>query len=187
MTVELINSPVLETERLTLRLPRLEDLDIVTEFINSDRSRFVRPAEVDKGMPFRVLSMFVGMWALRGYGLFALCPKGSDKMIGAVGPWHPTHWPEPELGWSIYDPAYEGKGLAREAALATRDYAFDVLGWETAVSYIHKDNVASIKLAEALGCTLDPEADNMDDDNTLVYRHPAPSSDDDDGSQEAYA
>ncbi|WP_380056689.1 GNAT family N-acetyltransferase [Falsihalocynthiibacter sp. SS001] len=184
MTVRLVNTPILTTERLTLRVPRLDDFPVVSEFIHSDRSKYVRPAEVDEGMPFRVLSMFVGMWALRGYGLFAICLKDTDKMIGAVGPWHPIHWPEPELGWSIYDPAFEGKGYAREAAIATRAYAFNELGWDTAVSYIHKDNAASIKLAQALGCTFDPDAEKMSDD-TRVYRHTAPSESDGNYSLEA--
>lgn len=185
MTVILANTPVLETERLRLRVPNMGDLPVLDAFIRSDRSKFVRPAEVDDAVIWRVITQIVGMWALRGYGLFAVCPKDSDEMIAAVGPWNPTHWPEPELGWSIYNPDYEGKGIAAEAALATRAYAFDVLGWSTAMSYIHKDNAASIALADRLGCVLDLAARTPGDDaDLLAYRHRAPEGD---GGMEAYA
>jgi RimJ/RimL family protein N-acetyltransferase len=46
---------------------------------------------------------------------------------------------------------YAGQGYDREAAVASIDYAFDVLGWEQVIHTINPDNTASIALAERLG------------------------------------
>ena len=73
----------------------------------------------------------------------------------------------------MWDPAAEGKGYAFEAAQAARAHAFDVLGWETAVSYIDPGNARSIELAERLGAVRDPEAAPFHEGD-LVFRHSAP-------------
>jgi RimJ/RimL family protein N-acetyltransferase len=86
-------------------------------------------------------------------------------------------WPEKEIGWSVWAPEAEGKGLAFEAAQAARAWAYGTLGWTTAVSYIDPANARSIALARRLGATRDPEApliDGYTPENTLVFRHPAP-------------
>jgi RimJ/RimL family protein N-acetyltransferase len=46
-----------------------------------------------------------------------------------------------------------GRGLAREAATATIDYAVDVLGWTDIIHSIAPDNAKSIALAQRLGST----------------------------------
>lgn len=176
MTPHLADTPVLETARLTLRAPTMTDWERWVAFTADDRSRFVRGNEpMDLGKAWRAFAHVVGMWALRGYGSFVFCPKGSDDALGMTGPWHPMEWPERELGWTVWHADAEGKGYAFEAAGAARDFAFRDLGWQTAVSYIDPENVRSIALAERLGCTLDREAQTpWKDTQTIVYRHPAP-------------
>ena len=44
-----------------------------------------------------------------------------------------------------------GLGLATEAATAARDYGFDRLGLTRLVSIIHRDNLASRRVAEKSG------------------------------------
>jgi len=169
------NTPVLETERLILRAPENGDVDAMLPFIESDRSRYIRSEDVSPVFVWKVIAQTFGMWVYRGYGPFVLVEKATGKPVGDVGPWHPTHWPEAEIGWSIWDEAAEGKGYAYEAALATRDYAYRTLGWTTAVSYIDPENARSIALAQRLGATLDADADRVDPED-LVYRHPAPEA-----------
>jgi len=50
-----------------------------------------------------------------------------------------------------------GKGLATEAAHAVRDHAFDDLQLSHLISLIHPDNVASRRVAEKNGMTLEKE------------------------------
>ncbi|HHB80156.1 MAG TPA: N-acetyltransferase, partial [Aliiroseovarius sp.] len=167
-----------------LRAPEMSDFDAWHAFTQGDRSRFVRPAETSLGISWRAFAHVVGMWALRGYGLFVFCDKETGAPLGSAGPWHPLDWPEAEIGWSVWAAEAEGKGYAFEAASAARDHAFTTLGWDTAVSYIDPENARSIALAERLGATLDPSATQPAEFDCLVYRHPAPDAD---GSPEAYA
>ena len=59
-------------------------------------------------------------------------------------------WPEKEVGWGVARSAL-GKGFAREAAVATMDYAFDKLGWEKVIHCIAPENAPSQNLAKRLG------------------------------------
>jgi RimJ/RimL family protein N-acetyltransferase len=93
-----------------------------------------------------------------------------------TGPWFPEGWPEHELGWSVWNPAVEGKGFAFEAAKAARDFAWTELGWAGAVSYIDPGNDRSIALARRMGAVLDEDAASPGDGEALVFRHPAPEA-----------
>ena len=175
---------VISTPRLTLRLPELSDLPVLEAFLASDRARFSRP-EGDApvaALAWRAISQIAGMWALRGFGNFVFCKKGSNRAIGAAGPWHPTHVDRPELGWAIWDAKAEGKGYAFEAALASRQYAYDVLDWPGAVSFIDPENSRSVALARRLGCNVAPDASSPE--ASRVWHHPAPDAN---GAPEAYA
>ncbi len=174
--ISLSNTPVLTTERLVLRAPTAADWPAFRAFMHSDRARFLRPPDLDDGKVWRAFGHVIGMWVLRGYGSFVLTRAGSDAAMGLVGPWHPFDWPEPEIGWTVWDAAAEGKGLVAEAAIAARAYAFDMLGWPTAVSYIDPDNARSIALANRLGAVLDPDAAHPGTEPCLVYRHLAPGA-----------
>lgn len=175
MTPHLAGTPVLTTDRLTLRAPVMADWPAWRDFVASDRSRYIG-GPLDEGKAWRAFGHIAGMWALRGYGSFAFTLKGSDAPLGMTGPWYPADWPERELGWTLWTPEAEGKGYAREAAEAARAHAFHDLGWNTAVSYIDPDNARSIALAERLGAWRDDTAAYPGDRPCLVYRHPTPEA-----------
>ena len=54
-----------------------------------------------------------------------------------------------------------------------REYAYDVLGWRTAVSCIADANAASRRVADRLGATAERSVVVIGNVATL-YRHPAP-------------
>lgn len=167
------------TERLILRAPKLSDFDKIAEFLAHPRSQIIGAGNMDKLDAWKTFSRIAGMWMLRGFGLFILEEKTSGKPLGSIGPWYPITWPEPELGWTIWDAEAEGKGYAYEAAEAARDHVFNDLGWTTAVSYIDASNTRSRNLAERLGAVIDPDAEypgfgtpeDKDEEPCLVYRH----------------
>ncbi len=168
------STPTLETERLTLRGPKPADAEIFMAFYATDRAKFVGgPME-----PWQAWGFFgteMGHWIIRGYGMFVVTLKGDDTALGIVGHWYPQGWPETEIGWVLFDPKMEGQGIAREAAEACIDHAWNVLKWDTIVSYINPENAPSIRLAERLGAVLDPDAEYCKPDKQgLVYRHPKP-------------
>ena len=94
---------------------------------------------------------------------------GDGTCIGQVSINHGPLFPEKELGWMLYD-GFEGQGYAHEAAAAMRDWAFDILGLETLVSYVDPGNQKSIAVAERLGAVRDPDALRQDPED-LVFRH----------------
>ncbi|MXQ09490.1 GNAT family N-acetyltransferase [Alphaproteobacteria bacterium GH1-50] len=166
--------PEIETERLRLRLPKASDLDAHIAFRASERSKGVG-GPYDAPSSFHHLEGIIGQWQLRGYGRWMVADKDTDAPLGVVGIYHPMDWPEAEIGWSLYE-AGEGRGIAAEAARATRDYAYRTLGWDRIVSLIMPDNDRSIRLAERLGCTnekpfVHPVFGTLD-----IWVHPAPEA-----------
>ncbi|MEL7150418.1 MAG: GNAT family N-acetyltransferase [Pseudomonadota bacterium] len=164
--------PEIETERLRMRLPRMDDLPAHAAFRASDRSKGVG-GPFDDASSFQHLAGVIGQWQLRGYGRWMVADKVTDEPYGIVGVFHPEEWPEPEIGWSIYANA-EGKGIAREAALATREYVYSTLGWDRIVSLIIDGNDRSIRLAERLGCTKDGVFEDAELGKLNIWVHPQP-------------
>lgn len=163
--------PTLETKRLSLRPQRMEDWPDYSELMFSPRSAFMGgPFSVDAA--WGLFSGDIGQWALMGHGALMIEDRVSGLCLGQVGINHGPLFPEHELGWFVY-PSAEGKGYAREAATALRDWAFSTRRLETLVSYVHPDNIRSYRLAERLGCTLDATAPRRDPVD-LVFRHPRP-------------
>lgn len=168
--------PVLETGRLVLRAPQASDWPVFNAMLASDRALFIRSGDYDLSNTWRAFGHMIGHWVLKGFGMFVFQAKGDDAPLGMTGPWCPATWPEPEIGWTVWNPAAEGKGFAFEAAQAARRYAYDVLRWPTAVSYVAPDNLRSRALAERMGAAIDTGAASIGEPPCLVYRHPAPET-----------
>ncbi len=165
-------SMTLQTQRLVLREPVPSDWTAFHDFMMSDRAAAFG-SQGDIGKAWRAFAGELGHWQIFNYGMWAITKRGSDAALGFVGPWTPPDWPETEIGWMIFESAAEGTGIATEAARASLNHAFDVLGWTTAVSYVSPGNERSIRLAQKLGAKLD-EAANAPSPQTLVFRHPKP-------------
>lgn len=144
----------LDTKRLLLRPFHMDD-HAAYAAINSDPEvmRYVQEGRpLTDGESFRVLSMIVGHWELRGYGIWALEDKENGALVGHAGFWYPTDWPGVELCFRL-DRAYWGRGLATEGARRAQQFGFDQLAFPSIVSIIHRQNIASIGVAGKLGMT----------------------------------
>ena len=161
---------VLTTERLVLRQPNADDTETVTAFYQTDRSQYVG-GPGNNFDAFKQWGFILGHWTIRGYGLWAVTEKGSDAIIGLVGPFYPDGWPETEIGWLMFD-GFEGKGYAFEAAEAALVHARDTLGWTDIVHYISHGNDRSVALAERVGASRDASAATPLGKDCLVYRQP---------------
>ena len=148
--------PVLETPRLVLRALRDDDLDAYAAMLGDPKVvRYLGDGKpLDRGEAWRHLAMLVGHWALRGYGMWAVTRRGNDTMIGRAGLFNPEGWPGFEIGWTFARSCW-GQGYATEAACRARDYAFETLLRADAISVIHPDNAASIRVAEKIGARLE--------------------------------
>lgn len=167
-------APTLATDRLTLRAPRLEDFEPYAAFFASDRS-IHEDGPLDRRDAWREFATSTACWALRGYGVWSIEETATGAWLGEAGIYHPDYYPEAEIGWTLAAGA-EGRGVAQEAARMARDWAHEVAGLTTLVSYIGPGNARSIRLAERLGARLDADAPRPAHDPCLVFRHPAPES-----------
>ena len=142
--------PQLETARLLLRPPQLQDFDRWAEFAADPvATRFVGGVQ-PRAMAWRSMMTMAGAWALQGYCMFSVIEKASGRWMGRLGPYQPEGWPGTEVGWSLHPEAW-GRGYASEGASAAMDYAFDVLGWDEVIHCIDPDNAPSQRVAIALG------------------------------------
>lgn len=166
-----LTAPELRTERLRLRAYREDDFSHFSDLYASSRSKFA-DGPVSRSTAWAWFTAGAGRWSLVGYGAWAVERLEDGACVGVVSLNHPIHQSEErELGWLLWE-AHEGHGYASEAAKAARQFAFEQLGWDSFVSYIHKDNGQSIRLAEHLNAQLDREASaNVPDKDTLVFRH----------------
>lgn len=168
-----ISIPTLETDRLILRAYRQSDFDAFSAFYETPRSRFIG-GPLTRELAWRGLAAHLGHWALRGFGFWAVEERATGSYCGHVGLWHPEGWPEPEVGWVLMDHA-EGRGIAREAALASRAHAYGALHWPTAISMIDPANTRSIRLAEKMDCRRENDFTHVRLGLMQVWRHPDPA------------
>lgn len=140
----------IETERLVLRVQRVEDFEYFAEMQADEEACRYIGGTAPRAAAWRKFLQMPGAWAVQGYAMFSVVEKASGRWVGNVGPWQPEGWPGTEVGWAL-DRRSWGKGYAREAATVAIDWAFEHLGWTEVVHSIHPDNVASQALARRLG------------------------------------
>lgn len=174
MTGTTILIPTLETERLILRCPRIEDFEAYHAFRSSDRAAHVG-GPCKRFQSFDKLGEIIGHWHLRGFGRWLVADRETDEPLGVVGLFHPDDWPEPEIAWSVFE-AGEGRGVAYEAAVASRKYAYETLGWDRVISCVGPENLRSLALAQRMGATHEYTLDNEDIGPLQVWRHPGPET-----------
>lgn len=143
----------IETERLILRLPRIEDFDAyAAKMADPEGSRFTGGPQV-RAVAWRSFLASAGAWMIQGFSMFSVIEKSSGEWIGWLGPCQPDGWPGTEIGWGLAREAW-GKGYALEGCTAAIDWAFEHLGWDEMIHSIAPGNHASQKLAQRLGSTL---------------------------------
>ncbi|MEO0682084.1 MAG: GNAT family N-acetyltransferase [Pseudomonadota bacterium] len=156
---------MLETPRLILRAPALDDLPLWTALHAGPDGRHLG-GPLDAEQAWDGFCVYVAGWLLHGHGLWTVERKDDGAAVGFVliG----LEWDDeaPELGW-LLTPEARGRGYAAEAAAAARDAGLSMLGG--LVSYIDADNAPSNRLAQRLGAELD-RADSLRLD-VNVWRH----------------
>jgi len=139
--------PVLETERLVLRAPRLEDAKAVAQLANDRRiaentARIPHPYSlVDAEKFFASVN--------RGEGETAFLITREKLVLGAVGIGMSEREP-PEIGYWL-GVKFWGHGYATEAVRAVIDHAFGDLNFEALAAGARVTNPASRRVLEKCG------------------------------------
>jgi RimJ/RimL family protein N-acetyltransferase len=149
---------MITTERLLIRKPRLEDAaDLAVAYSDPEVMQFMGDgstatiAEVEDG-----IRQWLERWESWGMSLCSLERREDGRVLGRAGflLWDPETWEVPgdetELGWLLAQEHW-GEGYATEAALALRDWAFDLRGLSRLISLIKHENLRSIRVAVRVG------------------------------------
>ncbi|MFG1180918.1 GNAT family N-acetyltransferase [Xanthobacter versatilis] len=144
--------PVLETDRLVLRAPRLEDVAAVAELANNRKI-----AEMTANLPFPYkrsdAHAFVEtLAAVPDAATFALFLKGEGALTfaGMVSFGRRPPEPAPEIGYWIGEPFW-CRGIATEAVRAVIDYAFSETDLQLLIGSARVVNPASRRVLEKCG------------------------------------
>ena len=139
--------PVLETKRLALRAPRLEDAKVVAALAN-DRRIAENTARIPH--PYKVTdaeSFISGANKPGGEAMFLITLR-DETVVGACGIMNQDQ--AGELGYWLGVPHW-GKGYATEALHAVIDYAFTDLGHDALQAGARVTNPASRRVLEKCG------------------------------------
>lgn len=148
---------IIETDRIFLRPFCIKDIEPFAKICaNPNVMRYIgdgKPVSLD--IISEKIPEWIELYEKQKYGLMALVLKETNELIGFCGFIHQIVDGDEyiELGYRL-DEAYWGKGVATEAALAVRDYAFNVLEIPLLISIIHHHNDASKRVAKKVGMKL---------------------------------
>lgn len=149
----------IETERLMLRPLRDADLDAMCRLLGDAGALALWGEPLDRAGASQWIERNKARYAIHGFGRCAVVLRATGELIGDCGlaPTTVEGASEVELGW-IVAKAHWGEGIATEAGRAWRDHAFSRLGLDRIVSMISEENIASRRVAEKLGMTIDRAA-----------------------------
>src|SRR6476620_9585025 len=116
-------NPILETERLLLRLPQRSNFERFAEMYGDEETARHIGGHLARAAAWRKFLAMPGAWAIQGFAMFSVIEKASGEWIGQAGPWMPEGWPGTEVGWSLRR-QFTGQGYAFDAASAAIDWAF---------------------------------------------------------------
>jgi RimJ/RimL family protein N-acetyltransferase len=173
---------LLETERLLLRKPQLEDAEAFAPLYSDPVvMRFIGGATIPTDDLPSVVRSWLLRWDANGFGHFVVVAKGSGTVLGRTGlnVWDTRTWSistfaeadghgQPELGWA-FTRAHWGNGYATEAARAVRAWASDIA---RLVSVINPENLGSQRVAEKLGATPGKTVQLFDGSAGVVWMYP---------------
>lgn len=146
---------VIQTRRLTLRPFSPADLDDLHAYQSCPEvARYLRWDARDRAQARMALEAQCRETRLEAEGdwlTFAVVWREAGRVIGETGlKLVSRQHGQVETGF-VFNPAYQGRGLATEAAAAMLSLAFDGLGWHRVTGSCDARNQPSARLMERLG------------------------------------
>lgn len=163
----------LRTDRLRLDIPLEDNLAGLHDIYSDPRvwTHFPTLRHTEPETTRTMLAGWIAAWARDGLGPWVVRSDGEDQVLGHAGcSLRPAGW------WNLgyrFAADVHGRGLASEAARVAVEQARAVRPDAPVVAYLLEHNVASRKVAERLGMTLQhrgPDEGNPDPSAVrLVY------------------
>jgi RimJ/RimL family protein N-acetyltransferase len=150
---------VLETERLILRRYERADLDALVPILGDAQTMSFYPHPLTRDECESWIERNLDSYERDGFGLLVLEDKATNEFLGNCGPVKRVveGQEDVELGWHVKRSRWR-QGIATEAALACRDYAFGDFELERLISIILPANVPSQGVARKIGMSVEREA-----------------------------
>ncbi|MFN8185762.1 MAG: GNAT family N-acetyltransferase [Gaiellales bacterium] len=149
---------VLETERLTFRLLRMDDLDrLYALYRDPEVRRYFPEGTLTHEQTRDELEWIIDVSYRRyGFGLWATTDRETGELIGRCGliPWTIDGRDEVEVAYLLARDRW-GRGLATEAASAILRYGFEQLRLTRLVCLVDPEHLTSRRVAEKIGMTLE--------------------------------
>jgi len=149
--------PTVETARLRLRGHRIEDFgDCAAMWADPTVTRHIGGRPFSAEEVWSKILRYAGLWALLGYGYWAIEEEVSGRFVGEVGfadfkrEIEPSFAGAPEIGWALACWAH-GAGFATEAVGAAVAWGDGHFGAARTVCMIDPANAASIRVAQKCG------------------------------------
>ncbi len=143
-------TPVLETGRLLLRAPKLDDAKVIARLANNRKiaemtALIPHPYGVDDARAWIESLSEQG----RGWTFAVTAKSEAGAIVGACG-YGRRHDDEPEIGYWIGEP-YWGRGYATEAVRAVIDHLFSVTELDSLSAGCRVTNLASRRVIDKCG------------------------------------
>lgn len=163
-----------ETDRLILKPTSIDDASFFLELYNTPKwiqfigDRNVRTIEqAEDWIRTKIMPQFERL----GYGNYVVIRKADGVKMGASGLYDREGVDGIDIGFAFL-PQYERQGYAFEAATRIKEAAFNTFSLEKLSAIATVDNIASQRLLEKLGFTLQKRIVLPNDDVELVlYEH----------------
>lgn len=145
---------MIETKRLYLRELQPSDREALSKILQDEQTMYAYEGAFSDAEVQAWLEKQLKSYQRNGFGLWAAVLKETGEMIGQCG----LTWQELageqvlEIGY-LFQRAFWHKGDASEAAMACKNYAFEMLQADEVFSIIRDTNVPSQRVAERNGMT----------------------------------
>ena len=153
---------IIETERLILREMTENDFEALNKVLADSEIMQHYPYAFDEIRVRNWIARNIERYRMFGFGLWAVCLKETDEMIGDCGLTMQLIGRDikPEIGYHIRADK-QRNGFAKEAAIAVRDWTFNNTPFNVIYSYMKHTNEPSAKTAVSYGCK---QVDEFKDD-----------------------
>ena len=170
--------PMIETDRLILRAPRIEDFDDFAEIVLGPQGLFYgKPTSRDAA--WSDFMQITGTWYLRGHGAWTVTRRDGGDVLGFFHIGAEPGDEAPEIGFLLAAKA-QGKGYGTEAAAAIRDHGFGPMGLKQLVSYVDAGNARSLALATRLGADREDRVSDSGEAYSVFHHRPSVRSEEKD-------
>ena len=147
-----MNNPVISTDRLLLRKMTKDDTENLMEIFSDPVAMRYYPSTKNESETMEWIEWTKNNYDKYGVGLWIVEDKVTGEFLGQCGivPQEVDGVMEMEIGYLFVRRVW-GKGYASEAALACKNYGFEILRCNRMVSLPDVNNIPSTKVAERIG------------------------------------